>query len=419
LPDSSGIAITTQPEHLESPLKIQRFFAAGQRLLLIVARTGLGAIIGLVILEGVLHVNPGLLFRGMALPAPADPPITVREYDVRYSDADAFVWRPDLVRPVPPDANLLEAHVRFETDEFGFRNKPPLPPQVDAVVLGLSISLGAQVERPWPTLLAQQKNWAVLNLSQPGSGIETKSTYLQRYGLPRHPRWVLVEVQPSIDIIGRGDPPTFLTEGMFVPLAQKLVQPFFNRAGENVASTPIYPLRISISGRTIDLTCCLHYMEVMTLDRSDYTASVKWVGYSQRLLDLVGMAKRQSACVALLYAPIKPDIYFPLANDPDQLSPVLKGLAPLRLKPNGILAPDPTAHVDIMTLRNNAMVGRDVIAEFARQHGLAFVDPSQSFIQAILNGTDPFMVYDSHWNETGHQLVAQQVMTTLQNQDCK
>jgi hypothetical protein len=43
----------------------------------------------LAVLEGILRVNPGLLLRGMALPAPVDPPITTRDYDDN-SDADCL-----------------------------------------------------------------------------------------------------------------------------------------------------------------------------------------------------------------------------------------------------------------------------------------------------------------------------------------
>jgi hypothetical protein len=176
---------------------------------------------------------------------------------------------------------------------------------------------------------------------------------------------------------------------------------------------------VDIPGRSVNLTCCLHYLDIMTLDRETFIASARWLSYRQRLLDLVRLARKQSACVALLYAPIKPDMYFPLATNSAQLSPALKDLVPLRLDQDGRLNSDAGMRIDVETLRRNALVGRDVIAEFADQNGLAFADPSQRFVQAILQGTDPFMVYDSHWNATGHALVAQEVVATLHNQPCR
>jgi hypothetical protein len=395
-------------------LKAELLLVAARRLLLAALKGGIGLVIGLVILEATLRANPGLLFRGMAVPAPVDLPLTVREYDVRYSDADEIFWRPDLVQPVLPEDDRLEAHVRFETDEFGFRNKPPLPPTVDVVVLGLSISLGAQNARPWPDLLADQTGLRVLNLAQPGSGIEVKGDYMQRYGLPRRPRWVVVEVQPGIDIIGRGVPPQLLIEGLPAPTIQNLVWPLFHRASVSRANAPIYPLAVDIPGRTVRLTCCIHYLDTLTVDYGTTIASAKWNSYSRQLLDLLNMAQSHSVRVALLYAPVKPEIYFPLATNPAQLEPVLGDLAPLRLDGAGNLVPDVNARADINTLRKNALVGRDVIAAFARQHQLTFIDPTDRMVQAILHGQDPFMVYDAHWNVTGHQIVAQTVAEALQ-----
>ncbi|HMD88240.1 MAG TPA: hypothetical protein VKF38_03670 [Anaerolineaceae bacterium] len=117
-----------------------------------------GVLLGLLLLEAVLRSNSQLLLRGMALPAPIDPPLSNHVYDVYYSDADEIFWRPDLFRPIPANQNKLEVHVNYQTDEFGFRNAPPIPNKVDAVVLGRSISLGDQQPAPWPELLANQMN---------------------------------------------------------------------------------------------------------------------------------------------------------------------------------------------------------------------------------------------------------------------
>ena len=184
----------------------------------------LGTLLGLFLLEGILRCNATLLQRGMALPAPVDLPLTVLTYDVRYSDADAFYWRPDLIRPIPASDNQLEAKVTYETDEYGFRNHAPISPWVDVVVLGRSISLGGNMPEPWPNLLASRLNWQVLNLSQPGSGAEVKNIFLERFGLPRHPHWVIIEVVPSLDIIGDQRIPLSVSLQLFTPVVQKLVR---------------------------------------------------------------------------------------------------------------------------------------------------------------------------------------------------
>ena len=96
----------------------------------------LGGALGLVLLELILHLNPQLLLRGMAAPAPVDPPVGRRVYEVYTSDADLFIWQAQLSALFQPVSGELEARVSFYTDELGFPNPAPLPPRVDVVVLG-------------------------------------------------------------------------------------------------------------------------------------------------------------------------------------------------------------------------------------------------------------------------------------------
>ena len=72
-----------------------------------------GLALGLLLLEAIFRANPTILLRGMALPAPLDLPLTSQTYTVRYSDADAIYWRADLIRPIAPEQDAVEAVVRF------------------------------------------------------------------------------------------------------------------------------------------------------------------------------------------------------------------------------------------------------------------------------------------------------------------
>jgi hypothetical protein len=380
----------------------------------------LGSVLGLMLLECTLRVNPPLLagLRGLGAPAPVDAPLTVTEYDVHYSDGDQIFWRPDLVRPIPPGEDRLETHVRLETDEFGFRNTPPLAPAVDAVVLGRSFSLGAQNNSPWPVRLAELTGWNVLNLSQPGSSPEVKRDYLVRYGLPRRPRWVIVEVEPPIDAMNYRPASPWLIQLLPLPLAQEYLRRSVGQAGF-FSADPIYPLAIDLPGRTYPLTCCIHYLNALTLTREDWRASRGWLEFTAAVSGLAEETQRNASCTAVLYAPTKPEIYFPLALDPAQLQPALRDLLPLRVDGNGELVEDPGRLPDILQMRADALAARDALAAFARQHNLLFIDPTALMVEAVLGGADPFMVYDSHWNTLGHALVARAVREALAAAECR
>jgi hypothetical protein len=388
-----------------------------RRLAIALATLVSGTILGLLLLEAVLRCNPTLLPRGLAWAAPVDPPLTIQNYDVRYSDADAFHWRPDLIRPVAAADDRLEARVTYATDEYGFRNPAPLPTQVEAVILGRSISLAGHLDKPWPALLADRLGWQVSNLSLPGSGIRVKQSMLERYGLPRSPRWVVVEVVPSIDILGEHAIPPTLSGQVVTPVLQGLIRGWMP-AQPVAAGQAIYPLAVDLPGRTVDLTCCLHYMDFFSLDRETLEASRDWAIYSRELLEIVAAARSQGACVALLHVPTKPDVYFPLALHPGQLEPSLREFAPLRLNPGGTVERDEGGAFSVDQVRQNALAGRDLLADFARQNSLAWIDPNEALVRSVLDGRDPFMVYDSHWNQLGHEIVAEAVAATLQEAPC-
>lgn len=395
-----------------------RISAGAARLALAALQLTLGALAGLGLLELTLRAQPGLLLRGMAVSAPVDAPLTTREYDVRYSDADVFTWRPDLIRAIPAGADQVEAHVVYQTDELGFRNPPPLPEKADVVVLGRSISLAAHLPNPWPARLAQLSGLRVINLSQPGSGIHVRTETLEQFGLPRRPRWVIVEVVPSIDFLDGSAPPGLLSERLLVPLAQSLLRGAGVEPAQAAPQGPVYPLEISLPGRSLPLTCCLHYMDFFTLDRGSLEQSRAWATYRAALQRLVGTARSGGACVALLYAPTKPDLYFPLASNPAELAPTLREVTPLGLAGDGTLILQPGAPVSVETVRRNTWAGRQALEDLARQAGLPLIDPTERMSQAVLGGEDPFMAYDSHWNALGHELVAQTADELLRNTTC-
>jgi hypothetical protein len=228
--------------------------------------------------------------------------------------------------------------------------------------------------------------------------------YLERYGLPRRPRWVIVEVVPSIDFLDSRNPAPLLSQQAVVPLIQGLWRRFHPGSGNQPGENAVYPLAVDLPDRTLPLTCCLHYLEFFTLDSRTIRASRDWTVYRRELLNLIGAAQSGGACVALLYAPTKPDIYFPLASKPDQLKPTL-----------GELSCQPWNGREVTTRQRqgNREIRSNVFAEryrtLAQEQGLVWIDPTESFVKSVLVGEDPFMVYDSHWNAIGHQLVAQAV----------
>jgi hypothetical protein len=384
----------------------------------LVIQVGLGLVAGLSLIEVTLQLDPGLLWNGLALPSPAEPPLTAKDYDVRYSDADLFYWSADKIRPVPPESDRIEAQVHFETDELGFANPAPLASHIDLVVLGRSYSLGAQAADAWPRQVARQTGWQVDNLSQAGAGLDLKAQYLRNFGVPRRPRWVIVEVLPAMDIMGYGPLSPFLLEGLPFALTQRLVRQWLGAPRPADPAQFIYPVAVDLPGQTAHLSFFSYYLSSLTINKEAWAASQDWAAFRQRLVELRQTAQAQGICLALLFAPTKENIYFPLATQPAQLEPVQKDMRAWHLDESGHLVPSDSLGTDIASMQANALAAHDLLVEFAHTNDLPLVDPTLAMKQAALSGEDPFMAYDTHWSATGHQIVAQAVAATLRNASC-
>jgi hypothetical protein len=393
-----------------------------RNLVLITAQLCLGVMLGLVALELTVHINPSLLLRGMALPVPLDPPITVNSYAVHSSEADLFYWHANLIRPISAVDDKVEAQVRYETDEFGFPNAAPLPATVDVLVLGRSYSMGAQATEPWPRLLSQFGNLSVLNLSQAGAGIDTKQAYLETFGFPHHPKWVIIEVLPSMDIIGLASAPQIFISGLPFPIVQT-----YARRALNLDSPPsevstvdstnrIYPLTVSIPGGPASLVFYDFYLSSLTVDQAVLAKSQQWAGYTRQLLAINAQVQAHGGCVALLFAPTRENIYFALADNPAEFSPALYGWQGWQMDANGKLVTG--AAPDLTQMHLNALAARDLVSSFASTNNVLFIDPSQAMLNAAGNGHLPFMEYDSHWSALGHQLVADAAAQALSQSAC-
>jgi hypothetical protein len=120
----------------------------------------------------------------------------------------------------------------------------------------------------------------------------------------------------------------------------------------------------------------------------------------------------------LLYVPTKPDVFFPLVAESGQLSPSLRDVTSYSVDDSGYLVTSSASSVDVKTIQENSFAGRDVIQSFAQRYRLPFIDPSDKMIQSVMHGDDPFMMYDSHWNALGHEIVAEEVANVLRFADC-
>ncbi len=376
----------------------------------------LGLTSGILLLEPVFRSNPTLLPRGIAAPLPVDPPLSDRWYEVHSSDADIFYWQADTVRP--PDDDLLEAVVHWRTDEFGFPNPAPVPAQVDLVVLGRSYAMGAQAGEPWPSILRDQRGYRVLNLAQTGAGIREKRDFITRFGLPRHPRYAVIEILPAMDILGYrpADEPSVVQRAVF-PFAQTVLRRLFPPKAGGDSGAFIYPLRLDWAGGGCDCVFYSGYLAPLTLSREDWAASDAWAGFRRDLTGMIAELRGAGVIPILLFVPTKETVYIPLISDPALLTDALAAAGSWTLE-GGSFRQIPGG-VDPRLIQSNSPAAVELIQDLSGELSLCLVNPTDAFVQASRNGIDPFMRYDTHWSAAGHALVAGELAAAMEGGDCR
>jgi hypothetical protein len=376
----------------------------------------LGLILGLLLLEPVFRSNTTLLPRGIAAPLPVDPPLTDRWYEVRYTDADIFYWQAGIVRP--PEENSLEAVVHWRTDEFGFPNPGPVPAQVDLVVLGRSYAMGAQAGEPWPSILREQRGYRVLNLAQTGAGIREKGDFLTRFGLPRHPRYAVIEILPAMDILGyrpAGEP--LVVQRAVFPFAQAAIRRLYPETPGNNPGGYIYPLRLDWEGGGCDCVFYSGYLAALSLSRQDLSDSDSWAGYRKDLSGLIETLRGAGVVPILLFVPTKETVYIPLLSDPALLTEALSAAGSWVVE--GGLLRQSRDSADPRAIQSNSPAAEELIRKLSGDLSLCIVDPTAAFAQAGRNGIDPFMRYDTHWSAAGHALVAGALAAVMEDGNCR
>jgi hypothetical protein len=113
---------------------------------------------------------------------------------------------------------------------------------------------------------------------------------------------------------------------------------------------------------------------------------------------------------------MKPDVYLPLAN-PVDLQPAIQDIHTFTLDETGNLVLQQSP-VDVIRLQNNPASIRELVSEFAQSLSVPFVDPTASFQQSVMAGDSPFLLYDTHWNGHGHDLVAAEIARSIASHPC-
>ncbi len=392
---------------------------------LLVALFGLLLALGLV--EIVLRLNPNWVPLDVRVTPPVrrSYPLTEGTVEVRLSSGDLFFWEAGRIRPIPPAVDQLLAMVHYQIDENGFLNAPPQKPVYDHIALGDSYTGALFVPDPWPQKLDQHLGTDTLNLGLSGFGPQEALWVLEDYGLARRPKWVILAYFEGNDL---SDAANYERVQPFIVL--RLGKYFFDQGRIWLRSRPAppdeaaaepsdptepahpYPVTLDLNGNRLEMAFFSRYISWLSLSRTDILDSRNYFYTTRTLSEMKAASAAAGARLLVVYLPSKPHVYLPFLFGTEDLERILDGVEGVFLDREGFLqfSGRPLALDDLMAHRDDQAA---VLAAFARENGIDFIDLTPHFQAAAAEGTGLYYPYDTHWNQNGHDLAARIVADYL------
>jgi hypothetical protein len=333
-----------------------------------------------------------------------------------------------------PEPETINVH--FITDENGYRNVPPLAEEYSIAVAGDSLTVGMEVETPWPELLTQATGQSVLNLASVGYSPQAEVAAMRLYGLDKSPDTIIMayfegndlrdalnyaEIRKNNQSFAQhlADDAPWNRQLVTLTYLRLLAADFAGLFGlrnepERPAQneTAVYPAEVTINGREMALTFLDGYVAMLAAQQSEIERSENWQAVTAAFLEMQQLAEENGARLILVYLPSKPHVYLPLM--PAETAEAIVSTAGRTRFEDGRIIPDTIsaglafddfmAHIDDQAL---------AVAGFAESHDIEFLNLTPAFQAEAAQGEILYFSLSTHWNPAGHQLAAQEVAAYL------
>lgn len=336
------------------------------------------------------------------------PPYEVVDYEVdeRFGD---------IIAPYcgfPAEATAEPAYrVQYVRDAYGFRNASEWPEQANLIVLGDSFTVGDNVQEPfWKDITP-----ATLALGIDGSGNIEQLLVLRQFGLERNPRVVVMAYFEGNDIL----------DNWRFQEARQAGETYYDYAARhtprlrylvtyNLLNWLLAPIQRDSCPPAVEdaqghqLVFADDYLAMLTLDGETLRQSEAFALTRQAILDTAAEAKQASATFVLAYVPQKAHAYWNELVASGKIEMLGSLTRPLKLDTSGYRY-DSSAD-DRQTaalLQRHYTDQRDVIAEFAQDNGILFLDFTPHLQSAVKRGESLYLYGDTHWNQRGHDVARQ------------
>ncbi len=333
-------------------------------------------------------------------------------FHITYEDV------PPSARSYPvarPGYGTVECELTMDAN--GFRNATDLT-EADVVVLGDSFAEGSRVtdDEAWPFRVARGTGRTVANLGMSGYSPQHCRAALRDFGLTLRPKWVLLLLYEGNDFRE-----TRIREGPSIRLKNILrTSPILGGIErllvQSAASVCIGPPPagmdllswMPVAAGPPDATRYYAFAPKQLIDLyvapADFAGSPQWRIAAQILAALRDDCRAAGARLAVIYAPVKAHVVFPLAADGLPAEKV-RGFVALRARRP---LPPPDEFVRMLLERLDAK--ESVVRDWCAAESLPFLTLTPALRAAAAEGRQTYYTYDQHWSPVGHAVAAEAII---------
>lgn len=375
----------------------------------------LGLMIAMGLMEMLLRTLPNLVPVEVRVNPPARrvKAFIDEAYDLRQSDGDLYYLMRGNIVPLAPDQDQVVANIHMITDANGFRNSPPEKATYDIVALGDSFTRASGVAFCWPQKLTEYSGRSVLNLGDVGFGPQDELNMLQQYGLKKHPKLIIMAYFEGNDLYDAAAyeqaNPFILTRFARYILDQSIdAWEAGRRDSIETAVTPSYryPITVTINNKDLEMAFFSYYVSWLSVRRDEIASSQNYRITTENILRAQELSEAAGARFLLVYVPSKEHVYLPYVTSTDILTRVFTDVPTIELDEAGFLQfKSQRATPELVSQYMNEQSSQ--LAAFTAEYDINYLDLTPYFQNEAGTGAELYYPFDTHWNQSGHDLAAE------------
>lgn len=333
----------------------------------------------------------------------------------RVKLGDIFFNHPEWMAIPENYEEILSVHY-VGYDQDGFRLPERQASDYQILGVGDSFTEAANVARPWTDTLAQKSGMTVKNLGWRGFGPVEEANVIAEYAPESGAEYIVVGFFEGNDLANalKAQTDAFPMPDEMTDADRVMREVDFNQYPERDER---YPMKMMLGGQEQDIAFYEWYVWGLNGTENTYRRSSNMDYTVQSWEQMRQVAEAEGKCLILAYFPSKEHIYVPYLTPESQEKLLSKAHVQFAADGQPLNnAPEATTFDELVSRLGNL---RNAVQRRAERTGMIFFDTTPVLQQAAANGELVYYVYDTHWNQRGHDLVGDALANFIAQHPCR